>query len=68
VFAERIRAERVRLGITQTQAADRLGIRRGTYAQLETTANPQASTLIGLVRELGMDPGALVPELFKHQA
>ena len=64
VLASRIRAERIRLGLTQEAAAARLGIHRGTYSQLEEAANPQASTLIGLVQAVGMDPRALVPELF----
>jgi transcriptional regulator with XRE-family HTH domain len=64
VMADRIRAERKRLGLTQEQAAKGLGIARATYKNLENVANPQCSTLLGL-KNLGMDPKALLPELFK---
>lgn len=61
----RIRAERLRLGMTQEQAAERLGVKRGSYNQLEDAkANPKLSTLIALVRVVGMDPRAIAPELF----
>jgi transcriptional regulator with XRE-family HTH domain len=61
-LAERIRAERIRLGLTQREAAERLGVSRSTYRQLETAANPTAITLVGLVRVLGMRPEVLLPE------
>jgi len=60
----RIKAERQRLGLTQSAVAERLGVARGTYAQAEhDTADPRYSTLVALVG-LGMDPRALAPELF----
>lgn len=62
--AARIRAERERLGISQYEAARLLGVARGTYCQLETTANPQLSTLIALAEALGADLHAIAPELF----
>lgn len=62
VVAARIRAERVRLGLSQAEASRRLDVRRETYKRLETTANPQLSTLIALV-ELGMDLRSIAPEL-----
>lgn len=63
VLADRIIAERQRLKLTQEQAAEGLGICRGSYKRLEITANPQVSTMLGLVA-LGMDPRALLPELY----
>jgi len=62
--AERIAAERVRLGLTQAEVADRLDISRETYKQLERHANPQAGTLYALVFRVGMNPAAILPELF----
>jgi DNA-binding XRE family transcriptional regulator len=52
----RIRAERLRLGLTQGQVAGLLGVHRKSYAQIEGYANPTTNRL--------MDPRALVPELF----
>lgn len=63
-LAGRIRAERVRLGLSQSAAAERLGVGRHSYRQLEVTANPQVSRLLELVRDVGMDARALLPELF----
>lgn len=65
VVAARIRGERERLGLTQDQAAMKLGISRSTYKQLERAANPQLSTLLGLVDQLGMRPTAILPELLR---
>jgi DNA-binding XRE family transcriptional regulator len=62
--AGRIRAERERLGITQSDAARMLGIARGTYRQLEVEANPQLGTLFELVTRVGMDFKNIAPELF----
>lgn len=59
----RIRAERERIGLTQEAVATRLGILRNTYKNLESTANPQASTLIGL-KAVGFDLRRVYPELF----
>ena len=63
LVAARIRAERERLGLSQAEAARRLDVRRTTYKNLESVANPQLSTLLSLV-ELGMDLRAIAPELF----
>jgi transcriptional regulator with XRE-family HTH domain len=62
--ADRIKAERVRLGLSLNEAARRLEIHRNSYRQLETAANPQLSTLVGLVERLGMDAKTIAPELF----
>lgn len=37
-FCERIKARRKELGLTQTQIADRLGIKQSPYAQIESGA------------------------------
>lgn len=64
-IARRIRSERERLGLTQAACAELLGLtNRQGYATLETVANPQLATLVALVKVLGMDPRALVPEVF----
>jgi|GEM_PF-4515027 len=65
-LAQRIRGERIRLGLTQEAAAAQLGVSRSTYRQLEQAANPQVSTLLMLVRVLGMSPASLLPELVRE--
>ena len=62
--AQRIRAERLRLGLTAEQAAARLSVTRSSYIQLEERGNPTLTRLVELVRKVGMDLRALVPELF----
>jgi transcriptional regulator with XRE-family HTH domain len=64
VLAHRIRAERLRLGLTQEQMAAKLGVKRVSYKPLESSANPGLATVIALVLEGGMDARQLVPELF----
>jgi transcriptional regulator with XRE-family HTH domain len=64
MVAARIRAERERLGLSQEEAARRLGMSRSNYKQYEARANPQLGTLIGLTRVLGMRLKAIAPELF----
>jgi transcriptional regulator with XRE-family HTH domain len=64
VVADRIRAERIRLGLSVAGAARMLGVGRLSYLQLERGANPQYSTLVALVEVLGMDPRAVAVELF----
>lgn len=63
VTARLIRAERIRLGLTQDQAAARLGVSRGTYRQLEERANPQLETLRAL-QSAGYDIRRIAPWLF----
>lgn len=63
-FPSRVRQERTRLGLTQQQAADRLGIAQQTYGQLEgRTDDPRLSTLIRLAAA-GFSLRVLAPELF----
>lgn len=64
VVGGRIKAERERIGLTQEECARLLQIHRSSYKVLETVANPQLSTLIGLVTALGMDLRRIAPELF----
>ena len=63
-FPTRVRAERSRLGLTQVQAADLLGVRQQTYAQLESRpdTDPRLSTLVRLVGA-GYRLRVLAPEL-----
>jgi transcriptional regulator with XRE-family HTH domain len=64
VVAGRIRAERQRLGLSQPEVAERLGVSRASYKNIECVANPQLSTLVALVKVVGMDLSAIAPELF----
>lgn len=63
--AARLIAERQRLGLSQEEAAAKLGMARGSYKSYEQTANPQLLRLIDFVRVLGMDLRAIAPELFE---
>ena len=60
-FPDRLRSELTRRGHSIASAARTLGIARQNLA---TVANPKLSTLIRLVRELGLDARTLAPELF----
>ena len=60
-FAERLRAARLRKGLTQQQMADRLNIHRTAYTKYETTdVEPSLSTFREIVRILDVDPMALL--------
>jgi transcriptional regulator with XRE-family HTH domain len=62
-FPTRLRAERSRLGLTQEQAAELLGVGRGSYRQLEEDRrDPRLSTLVRLVGA-GYRIKAIAPEL-----
>jgi transcriptional regulator with XRE-family HTH domain len=62
-FPARVRSERARLGLSQPQAAERIGVTRGSYKQLEDDAkDPRLSTLARLVRA-GYRLRVLAPEL-----
>jgi transcriptional regulator with XRE-family HTH domain len=63
VVADRIRAERLRLGLGKIETARKLGVTKQSYAQLETAANPRLTKLIELAG-LGFDVRAIAPELF----
>jgi DNA-binding XRE family transcriptional regulator len=62
--AARIKAERERLALSREEAARRLEMSPDVYARLEEATDPQLSTILALVRVLGMRPEAIVPELF----
>lgn len=62
-LGRRVRAERERLGITQGEAARRLGVSRGSYRQIETVTVLQYGVLVALVCDLGMKLEVLAPEI-----
>ena len=65
---DRIRNERIRLHLTVADAAQKLGVSRQSYLQLETkTVDPRVSMLVRLV-SIGMRLSAIVPELAKPPA
>lgn len=51
---ERIKAERLRLGLSQQKAADAAGVRREMWAKYEAGAEPGAEPLAGM-RRMGVD-------------
>lgn len=60
-FAERLRAARLRKGLTQQQMADRLNIHRTAYTKYETTdVEPSLTTFRKIVRILDVDPMELL--------
>jgi transcriptional regulator with XRE-family HTH domain len=54
-MGERLRSERKRLGWTQQQAADRLGVGRNALATYEIGRTPPDIVLLDLARQNGMD-------------
>lgn len=63
-LSARIRSERERLGLTQREIAEKLGVSQVTYHRFESGANlPQLGTVFKLA-DAGMDPLTLLPELF----
>ena len=65
-FPARIRSERARLGLSQSEAAERAGMTREQYKHLEIRAGKdvRVSTLARLVRA-GYSLQAIAPELTK---
>lgn len=60
-FSERLRAARLRKGLTQQQMADRLNIHRTAYTKYETTdVEPPLTTFREIVRILDVDPMELL--------
>ncbi len=60
----RIRAAREATGLSQGEAAARLGVKQGSYAQYELGRRvPSWIALWELVDGLGLDPAILFPEL-----
>ena len=56
-LAEDIRAERLRQGLTQAEAAERAGMYRPSWTRLESGARPDPplSTLVAVARALGCE-------------
>ena len=62
--ARRIRAARVRQGLTQDNLAERLGMKKAYVFQLERgTANPTLKTLVRVGSALGLEPADLMPRM-----
>jgi DNA-binding XRE family transcriptional regulator len=61
--AARIKVERERLALSRKDAARRLEMSLDVYTRLEEATDPQLSTLIALVRILGMRLDVIAPEL-----
>lgn len=62
-FPTRLRSERARLGLTQSEAAELLGVGRGSYRQLEEDRiDPRLSTVVRLIKA-GYRLKAIAPEL-----
>lgn len=60
-FSERLRAARLRKGLTQQQMADRLNIHRTAYTKYETTdVEPSLTTFRKIVCILDVDPMELL--------
>jgi transcriptional regulator with XRE-family HTH domain len=61
---QRIRAERLRLGLSPEACAEQLGITIGRWEKIEEWTSPQLGQLVPLSDLLGMNLRAIVPELF----
>ena len=62
--ASRLRAVRLRLGLTTYQAAKTVGIAQSSWAQMESgRTNPTLDRLLTLAGKLGVDPAELSPNL-----
>jgi transcriptional regulator with XRE-family HTH domain len=60
-LADELRVRRERLGLSQLQLADRLGVRQQTVSRWESnTAVPRPSRIVQLARILGADEGHLL--------
>jgi DNA-binding XRE family transcriptional regulator len=59
----RVRAAREAAGLTQAQAASRLGVGATTYAEREKSTTLPYPMLLDLIRVLGYDPAVLCPEV-----
>ena len=54
LIGERLREWRVNKGLTQMELIDRSGVSRGALQKLETGTNVDLSTIIAVVRSLGL--------------
>lgn len=58
-IAENIRRERISKGLSQQEMADKLGVKRSTYAEWEGKVEPKGSILLRIAEILGMPVTAL---------
>lgn len=67
-FANNVRAERARKGLTQLQLAVKTGLSTETISQIERgIANPALNTILSIALALDVDLNTLLP-LKKHQS
>jgi transcriptional regulator with XRE-family HTH domain len=61
LFGERVRAERLRLGLSQDEVAHLAGMNVSNYGKIERgIGNPVLHTIVRLGAVLGTDPGVFV--------
>ncbi|WP_423923241.1 helix-turn-helix domain-containing protein [Frigoribacterium sp. 2-23] len=61
VFGERVRRERLRLGLSQDEVAHLAGMNVSNYGKIERgVGNPVLHTIVRLAVVLGIDPAVLV--------
>jgi len=63
-LAKRIRLERLRVGLSQSETGRRLGISQQAYAYIERAGNPRLDTLFAL-KNAGLVIRNILPELFE---
>jgi len=63
-LAKRIRLERLRVGLSQSETGRRLGISQQAYAYIERAGNPRLDTLCAL-KNAGLVIRNILPELFE---
>ena len=67
--SRRLRAARESTGLTQTQAAEKLGLKQGSYAQYELGRRvPSWILLHEMIEKLGLDLTILFPEFCSKPA
>ena len=68
-FAFRFKAARVATGMTQQQAADRLGVAQSWIAKVETgVVMPRVDRLTEIMATLGLDARTIFPEFFEAKS
>ncbi|GAA4670577.1 helix-turn-helix domain-containing protein [Frondihabitans cladoniiphilus] len=61
LFGERVRTERLRLGLSQDEVAHLAGMNVSNYGKIERgIGNPVLHTIVRLATVVGVDPGTLV--------
>ena len=67
-IAQRVRFERLKAGLTQTQLAERIGISYPRISDIETAkGNPQMHTFLALATAFGLDPSQLFRQLSNRE-